>query len=489
MILRTEAKVGLAVFAAFVVLIGIYWFLGSLRLAATSFEVYSLFANAAKLDKGADVRMAGVKVGVVSGITLTKRNQARVNMLIWNGNKIPVDSVARVTKGGFIGDNYIDIVAGSSTKYVKEGGRINSEQLIDFDEIVQDSAKLLKELKESAKSLNDIVGDKKMVADLKGTVSSLKTAADSASALIGSAQGLIGEMGPEIKRALASITDAAENANKISIELEKTISHDARPGLRMMIRDASAAIDNLNKAIEEARGLMAQTQSLVGGLAKSSPRLDETLNKICDAAGEVKEIMKNLKDASAGVKSLATDNEMKQSLKSTLCNASIASEQAKQLLTSLNNRFGGGKVCRVSETHKEATPQCGFTNDSLWNTALGRYRFDANYTVPTSGPAFYRIGAYNIGENTRFNLQAGRLLDDSNAIRYGVYASRVGLGYDLKVGREFLLSADMFRPNDPEMEIKGVLSLGRSLGIYGGVADVFDKHKRDPLVGLRYQSR
>ena len=64
--LRNEAKVGLIVCAGIIILIAIYWFLGGLGLRASSYPIYAIFPNAQKLDKGAVVRMAGVKIGVVS---------------------------------------------------------------------------------------------------------------------------------------------------------------------------------------------------------------------------------------------------------------------------------------------------------------------------------------------------------------------------------------------------------------------------------------
>ena len=133
---------------------------------------------------------------------------------------------------------------------------------------------------------------------------------------------------------------------------------------------------------------------------------------------------------------------------------------------------------------KASIPDYGFTTDSLWNTSQGDYRFDANYTMGGSKNSFYRAGAFNIGETTRANLQGGMILTDSTALRYGVYASRVGFGLDQRIGNCFLLSGDGLRPNHPQYDLRGVLTLGKGFGLYGGWSNILNNG--DVFAGFHY---
>ena len=74
---------------------------------------------------------------------------------------------------------------------------------------------------------------------------------------------------------------------------------------------------------------------------------------------------------------------------------------------------------------------------------------DADYTFAVSGSEFYRVGAYNIGSDTRVDLQAGNTLNHTNAIRYGLYASEPSIGYDHRFARSLLFSTDVFGLNSP----------------------------------------
>ena len=478
MLLRSEAKVGLIVFIGIVALIMVYWFLGGLGLRAQSYTIYALFSDARTLDKGADVRMAGVKIGWVSGIGLTRGSKARVDMRIWNGNEIPIDSVARITAGGFIAENYMEILPGSKKKHLKSGGRIASGQLVQFDQVLVDVGELLEELKTSATGINEILGDKEMIASVKETIEALKSAAESASELVSSAEDVIDKSSPQIQSAFASLAAATDRAKKIADQFEDILIHDAKPNIDLILGQAAIAMINL-------KNTMADADELISEMRTGAATANEALQRLALVAEQAGEMMDRLNEAAGGIRDLATDQQLHSDLKRTAHNAAEASEQAKCLMINLNRKFGG-LTSGPTYDQKSAIPQYGPSVDALWKTNRGKYRFDANYTFAGSGPMFYRIGAYNIGENTRLNLQGGTTLDRKNAVRYGLYASRVGLGYSFHSGDTFSASADLFRPNDPELELRGVLGVGAGFGLYGGVADVFDKDKRDVLVGVRY---
>lgn len=479
MLFRNEAKVGLIIFIAIVVLIGVYWFLGGLNLRAKSYPIHAIFSDARKLDKGADVRMAGVKIGVVSDIKLTPTSQAQINMLIWNDNKIPTDSAARITTGGFIGDNYIEVVPGSAKTYLKSGERIRSAQLVQFNQILEDVSGVLKELKQSASNINDILGDKKVVADTKQTIAELKSAAASASDLIASAKGVVTQSSPDIKRAFDHLEVAMANAERVSSDINKLIEQQGAPAVRKILGDTASAVEDLSGAIADARQLISSFR----GAASTA---NEALGKINVVADQANQMMGKLNEASTGIKDLATDQQLMNNLRSTVCNIAATSEQAKQLLTSLNCRFGSLRS-GPTPAQKAAIPLYGTSANSLWNTNQGDYRFDANYTFAGKGDSFYRVGLYDVGEHTKLNLQGGMTLNSTNALRYGLYASRLGIGYDLHLGNRLLVMSDLFRPNDPQLEMRGVLDIGNGFGLYGGVLNLLDKDERDVLVGIEYQ--
>ena len=179
-----------------------------------------MFSDVRKLDKGSDVRMAGVKIGYVSKIQLTSCSRARVDMLIFKGTMIPVNSVARITQGGFIGDYYVDILPGNKCTGIRNNRRIASEEPVQYDKIISDVSSLLEQLQVSVTGINQLLGDKQTIATVKDTLTQLDIAATSANELMQSARSLLCQASPEIKKTFANLSTAKENA-----EQDLTIKH------------------------------------------------------------------------------------------------------------------------------------------------------------------------------------------------------------------------------------------------------------------------
>lgn len=483
MLLRNEAKVGLLVFAAIVALIGMYWFLRGFGLGASTFHVYAVFTDARKLDKGADIRMAGVKVGSVDEIGLTGSSRARVDMTIWNKVCIPVDSLARVTTGGFIGDSYIDILPGTKRACLRDNQRISISEPMNYEKLVSDIGDLVGQLKVSVEGINAVLGDKGTIANIKDTVKQLGVATNAATQLLQSAQGLVTQASPDVRKTVMNMAQATSNAVKMTEELQLVIKNDAAPGTREILAQAKEAMITLNASMVEAKGIITKFGGSVGKIDGSMARVDSALTKIDDAAGQADEMMKNLAGATGDIKELTSDKEIKKNIKDAMRNAAEATAQANALMCSLNRKFGG--MTKPAGTRKADVPNSGFVVDSLWNTTQGDYRFDANYTLGGPNDMFFRAGAFNVGENTRANLQVGQILSSSSSLRYGIYASRVGFGIDQRLGNNLLLSADGFRPNDPMYDLRAVLKLGGGVGLYGGYSNVFQP-KGDAFAGFQY---
>lgn len=102
-----------------------------------NYTVFALFDSVSGLKKGASVTIAGVDVGRVSDIRLTKDELAKVALYLSNDIKITEDAIASVKTQGIIGDKYIRISQGGSDTFLKEGEVIlETESAVDLEELV-----------------------------------------------------------------------------------------------------------------------------------------------------------------------------------------------------------------------------------------------------------------------------------------------------------------------------------------------------------------
>lgn len=76
-------------------------------------EIGARFSSVSGVDRGADVRIAGVKVGVVRAIRLDRRtNEALLTMAVDDGIEVFEDAVARIQTDGLLGGAYIALDPG-----------------------------------------------------------------------------------------------------------------------------------------------------------------------------------------------------------------------------------------------------------------------------------------------------------------------------------------------------------------------------------------
>ena len=481
--IRSEARVGIIVFAGIVALIVVYWFLGGLGLRASMYPVYAVFDNVQRLQKGAEVRMSGVDIGIVTKTTLTRRAKARVDMLIDNSARIPEDSVARITTGAFIGEYYVEIRPGRSARSVRAGARLASARTATPDELMEGANRVLQSLQGSARGINALLADQRLPIAVRDTVASLNRAAKSAAELLSTASALVRRVSPEVAGAVADTRRAARSAAAFSSDLQQTMRNDLRPKLNSVLAGANKLMQDLDASVEQARALMEGYKGGGPALEKTLAEAQKTLQTINDAAVQARQMLTNLNEASVSIKELATDEQLKADLKKTIHNVSEVSGQLKETVETIARRLGPAPG--PSPEAKARVPEYGLTVNALADTGRRESRFDAYYTF-IQGRDFYRIGGYNIGENTQLIAQGGSVFGAGGAFRYGLYASRIGVGYDHRLGGG-LLSVDLFRPNDPQMELRATAQFSDRLGFYVGTNDLLHPDDRNLLIGVRYR--
>ena len=91
--------------------------------------VRALFPAANGISVGTDVRVAGLKVGEVSGQRLDPESyQAELTLALDRTVKVPSDSTAAITSEGLLGGSYIALVPGGSPTALKHGDLIVDTQ-------------------------------------------------------------------------------------------------------------------------------------------------------------------------------------------------------------------------------------------------------------------------------------------------------------------------------------------------------------------------
>ena len=97
--------------------------------SVSGYDVKARFTSADGIAPGTDVRLHGIKIGTVSGLTLDPKTfMAIADLSIRNDVQLPDDSAVKITSSGLLGNSYIAIQPGGSDKNLKPGGELTNTQ-------------------------------------------------------------------------------------------------------------------------------------------------------------------------------------------------------------------------------------------------------------------------------------------------------------------------------------------------------------------------
>lgn len=97
--------------------------------AGRGYELLAKFGQVGSLAPGADVRVAGVKVGSVTKIDLDPKTfLAETHLSINPDIKLPTDSVVKITSDGLLGGQHVAIEPGGAVDNMKPGAQFENTQ-------------------------------------------------------------------------------------------------------------------------------------------------------------------------------------------------------------------------------------------------------------------------------------------------------------------------------------------------------------------------
>ena len=99
------------------------------RGGVSGYPLRAKFDRIDGLNIGADVRLAGVKVGAVTDARIDPKTfLAEVGFTMQQGIEVPKDSSAEITSDGLLGGKYLSIVPGGDTTALQAGQAITITQ-------------------------------------------------------------------------------------------------------------------------------------------------------------------------------------------------------------------------------------------------------------------------------------------------------------------------------------------------------------------------
>jgi phospholipid/cholesterol/gamma-HCH transport system substrate-binding protein len=297
-----EREANYAAVGAFVLLVVVmavmfvYWYSDSREYRDYQrYEVY-FEGSVSGLARGASVRYLGVDVGRVVGMHIDPRDSSRVQVLVDIDSSAPVSgkTIAELSLQGVTGLLYMDLIQDTGTRRLNAAVASEKYPVIrsarsSFDVLLASLPDLVGIASDVAERASRMLSDKNiasvsnalanidkasstlpqtvreiqsLVADLRGASSEIRSVAENANNVVGSA-------GPELVSAMQRVRVVADNLSNASAQLDKLVA-DNRQDLRSFTREG---LPELERFLREGRAAAREFRDLSRSLREDPSQL------------------------------------------------------------------------------------------------------------------------------------------------------------------------------------------------------------------------
>jgi phospholipid/cholesterol/gamma-HCH transport system substrate-binding protein len=485
----TTARVGLVVVLALGVLAGAYVVLQGTGFWRKTYTKVVQFDNAQGLTKGTEVRYSGVRIGEVIDIALAPNKRANVKLEIEQKYTISPKDTITIATGGLLPTPYIEIIP-ARTGPPPPGGVLMGKSAVTTDELLRnfnallpETQKLVRSLTSMSHSLETLVGDPRVARSLKNSAANLEAVTARGKTMAANLE-VVTERG---KTVAANLERFSLQGNQIGTNFTRTSRSLERTALlvegamRQNRGKIGETLDNLSGAMASLQDVLGEVKS---ALADETARtnLRETLAQMRQAMANLREASSNLAQATADVRNLTGDPKVNEDLRQTVAATRSTMEEASHLVGRLNRIVGGARSGVAGA--REQVGRADFRADLLQRTSPGRTRIDLDATVPRQG-GFYRLGIHDFSERNGLNLQLGQFFGSGRSVRYGLHASRLGLGLDLGRPDRPWLETDLYGLESTRLDVRAAYGFRRDLDLILGMDELFGQNS--PVIGLRWR--
>jgi len=420
--LSTEAKVGSVSVIAFILLAYMIIHLGDFNFGDKGYQVQAVFGQVNGLKQGNVLRYAGVDVGYIKEIEVLPEG-VKVTFTINPGVKIPVGSTFRIGSDGLVGEKHINISPPVQSKgFLSPDDIVRGEDLVALDQVIASSDRVLAEIHQLVKSLNEILGDDKVKTAMKDSILNAK--------------------------------ELTHNLNVMSAALARMAQNNEG--------NVNSMMGNLSAMSATLRDVAERVDVMLAGVDNDG----QTVRDLRETIGNIKSTSTRIERMATSLEGVVTDPETANNIKETLKNARSVSEKANKMLT---------KVESIST-------KAGF--EVLYDNKTGKYRSNADLRINTSPQDFAIIGVTGIGDGSKGNFQIGKGSEEF-AGRAGVIDSKVGIGADAKLGKQLKLSVDVYDPNDVRVKLRTEYQLAPDTFIVGQTNNINKSSEKTTYLGVR----
>lgn len=315
-----NTKLGIFVtIAAILFTIAVYYIGNQQNLFGDKFGIHSVFHNVNGLQKGNNVRYAGINVGIVDDILIINDSTIQVNMNLNSDVRefVRKDAIASIGSDGLVGNMIVNITPGPGNKaVVSDGDMIDSYSRVKTDDMMSTLGNTTETISLLALNLLEISEN---INKGQGSLPMLINDASVAN---------------NLNRMMNNLRLTSESISKMAKELEQNIGqiNDGQGAMGYMLKDTTLKVQ-INQITDALDSLISiQTAPIMANLEKSSKELSNTTANLEKLINEI-----DLNKGLAGA--ILNDSKSSEDFKTTLSNLNQGTARFNENMEAMKSNF------------------------------------------------------------------------------------------------------------------------------------------------------
>jgi phospholipid/cholesterol/gamma-HCH transport system substrate-binding protein len=305
----TEIKAGVFVLAAVVILVA---FVAALRGCGTGDAdlktYYATFSDISGLNRGADVRFGGVKVGRVTDLVPDPADREMIRVTAEVEGDIPVNSgsLASIEQITLTSSKHLEITTGAADAELHSDGDYLNSQIGAGAFGLPSLEGLVARLETLIDGLNVVVGATEGEAgsvDLGAVLASFKATLDQGTTTLADLGGVLQENRPAFKQMVDGLNDLEKAAEDMLLQLDEVIAenraplHESAKNLEQFTADASRQMQELGESLKRLSTSLENVGANADDLMDDQrPVLEEILANLQQTTRNLQRLSQTLAD-------------------------------------------------------------------------------------------------------------------------------------------------------------------------------------------------
>ncbi len=217
---RTEILVGTFVIFGFLILSLVVFFVSGVYLVRSGYKVFVMFNYVSILDKGAPVRMAGVRVGEVNKVTLqedpeTGQTRVKVQLFIAKGFEIRENYLFNVRGTHIMSEPHIEVSPQPGKgPFLKDGAIVQGVDPVPVEVLVDRADHIAADLEAIFGRLKMVVDDQQSEKDIKEAIHNIASLSRSLNQILSGSENNISESFKHLNASTKSLESVLNKIDK-----------------------------------------------------------------------------------------------------------------------------------------------------------------------------------------------------------------------------------------------------------------------------------